>query len=105
MRMALDASLVQVDGPNQARLEGGARRAAALRAQEMCDGNDAFVARPGGLHCENWHVVPDPGRLDRLSGLPSLSACESRIQPYLHKDTNPPDDDKSTDWLVTCRHL
>lgn len=97
MRKRLDASLISLDAPDQACLKEGARWAAALRAQEMCDARDPYVARPDGLRCVDGHVAPDPARLDRLPPLPSPSACAERIQSYLASDL--------TDRRVQCRPL
>ncbi|WP_377042322.1 hypothetical protein [Roseomonas elaeocarpi] len=101
MRKALDASLVSLDEQDQACLQEGARWATALRAQEMCDSADPFVARPDGLRCEGGHVVPDPARITRLPPLPSPSRCEQRVQAYLSK----PSGAQAIDQRLQCRRL
>ncbi|GAC1343462.1 MAG: hypothetical protein NVSMB18_19320 [Acetobacteraceae bacterium] len=103
MRKALDASLISLDEQDQACLKEGARWSAALRAQEMCDSADPFVARPDGLRCVNGHVAPDPARITRLPALPSPSLCEQRIQAYL--DPPPTTASSPDDRLVQCRRL
>jgi hypothetical protein len=83
MRQVLDASLVRLEPEDQACLREAARWATALRAQELCDQNDAWTSRPAELACpDGTPVLKHP---EVLMDADAPSMCAARIDALISK--------------------